>query len=106
MIGPPSEALRSYSDFSVDDAVVKPRDMRRSVMLLPCRLGADPLTSALALKVLPPALGTAFITTPLVPVSPIWPDNCTSTCSNSSGDRLMLVRFELWYMLPMRRPSS
>jgi hypothetical protein len=47
----------------------------------------------------------AFMMTPFVPVSACCPDSWMSTWSNRSGDRLMFVRFELMYMLPMRRPS-
>ena len=95
----------SNSFLSVVDAFA-PRALRSSVMLLPCRLGAEPLTSAAPWKVLPPDLGMAFMIGPLVPVSPLCPESWTSTWSKSSGERLMFVRFELKYMLPMRRPSN
>ncbi|MNC86286.1 hypothetical protein D3C83_19330 [compost metagenome] len=64
-------------------------------MLLACRLGPEPLASRLPLKVFPPVRGMAFMITPLVPVSAIWPDSCTSTWAKSNGDRLMFVRLEL-----------
>ena len=64
-------------------------------MLPLCQLGLDPLINTVPVNRLPPAFGMAFMMTPFVPVSAVWPDNCTSTCSNNSGDRLMFVRFEL-----------
>src|SRR5439155_300942 len=70
------------------------------------RPGPEPFTSAVPRKLLPPARGMAFMMTPLVLDSADWPESWTSTCSNRSGDRLMLVRFELRYMLPIRRPST
>ena len=54
---------------------------------------------------MPPDFGMAFISTPLVPDSPLWPENEMFTSSYRSGERLMFVRFELRYMLPMRMPS-
>ena len=45
------------------------RSFSRWVRLLPCKSGVVPLISAVPEKRLPPALGIAFMITPLVPVS-------------------------------------
>ena len=69
----------SYSFFSVVDAPCSPRACSRSVTLSALQARGRSVDQRVPLNVLPPAFGMAFMITPLVPVSAIWPESCTST---------------------------